>query len=216
MNTIIALECPWTPLKEGAQTTLPMIDTLSRCINKCNYYSSIFYNRDSFRLALKNIYGASVGNVYLYIASHASSGRIDTYDGSRAININTLIKDINEITDTKLKGVVFGCCSIGNALKKKINRLNLNAKWIYGYKSEVDWWIGTIVDMNIIYNAVSCEEMSCRRIKESIADGLRLFSKETYIFNHNKEEKKLYENFVILVHKKNGYKDVTDDVKRQI
>ncbi len=216
MKTIIALESPWSVLKKGSLSTLPMIYTLSS-LTGCIYYSAKFYNKSSFDLVLKDLWRAKKGLVYLYIASHATESRIQTmYDEARDINIDTIINTIKKNTGSNLNGIFFGCCSIGNGLSDKIVSLNesgIKAQWIFGYKNEVDWWKGTLVDMNILYNIISSRyPKSIKHIISAVAKGINTFSEELTIYKKNK----LYKNFILLVKKRDGYIDATDDVKKEL
>ncbi|MGI2056477.1 hypothetical protein ACRN9T_04690 [Shewanella baltica] len=146
-NAILILEAPWE-LSESDQNTvsvLPFFQGLERLRGNFDLFHSHFYEAKSFKMALDNLTRVQYERCYVYIACHG--------DGKRLHHIN--LANALKIIQTKAKqnnilGVVIGSCLVGNntdILGESMT--NSPIVWKFGYRCEVNWLDGTLMDLEV-------------------------------------------------------------------
>lgn len=146
-NAILILEAPWE-LNETDQNTvsvLPFFEGLERLCGNFDLYHSHFYESKSFEMALDNLTRVKYENTYVYIACHGRGKRL------HKMNLRNALDKVNQKAQShNIVGVVVGACLVGNNTDIFSEFMKGSSiTWKFGYKCAVNWFHGTMIDLNV-------------------------------------------------------------------
>jgi hypothetical protein len=194
---VLILEAPWglydTDINRSS--VRPFFEGLAAESDHIEVHYANFYDLHSFELAFEHLTKVKYTNVIVYIAAH---GYEDEIEGAKVADLLSVVKV--KAKTFNISGVLLGSCYVGEnetSLSEAVQGSGLT--WCIGYRSSVDWFAGTLVDLALIrkllYLFESEEDVGLlsdeAQIIEMFKAGLKLFSPSFEIGCHYHKKRKI-------------------------
>lgn len=155
-NALIILERPWglSDNDQNVSSVLPFFQGLERLNGNFDLYHSNFYEKNSFVMALDELTQMDYDNYFVYIACHGSGLRLQN------MNLTTALNAIYSKSQSRnIVGVILGSCLVGNNISHlEVYSESSSITWKIGYKCNVDWLEGTLLDLKLFTHMMLLEE----------------------------------------------------------
>ena len=184
---VLILEAPWGLYDSdiNRSSVRPFFEGLARASDNIEVHHANFYDLDSFDLAFKHLTKIKYKNVIVYVAAHGYESEIE---GAHISDLLSIIKSKARVFN--ISGVILGSCYVGGDVDSLVEAVQgSHLRWCLGYKSSIDWFSGTIIDLAVTNQLLHLYEREIEddllsdenKIVEEFKFALRLFNKDNII-----------------------------------
>ena len=216
-RAIFVLESPWELDAGDSNRTsvLPFIEGVGKLAGDVEVFHANFYDKSSFKKALKCLAKTRYENAVVYIAAHGTETDIG------GVKTHALLFEVGEIAKSlNITGVLLGSClACRNTSQMQTYTEGSNLRWCAGYSASVSWLEGTFVDCAILSRMLELDDTDgdfddVDVMVEAIAKAVAPFSKTYGIGTKKKKVLRLDQSIEFVVQAKgkgNVAKTVTND-----
>lgn len=205
---VLILESPWSLYKSdnNRSSVRPFFEGLAAKSDNIAVHHANFYDYASFEKAFTHLTKVKYTNAIVYIAAH---GYGDEIEGAKISELLALVKA--RAKTLNISGVILGSCYVGGDEESLCEAIQGSGLlWCVGYRSSVDWFSGTMIDLALVHELLNMYQGSDNdeehfsdldKILSRFKLALSLFDQSFVIgdFYHKRKRASLFDSLTVVV-----------------